>query len=193
MQRFRRRTLSTSGTGTPGVAWPTRIIWVGLALAAVRRAEHLQRVARCRRARGCARRWRRRRGSSGSSPPAPSLPFSISRPHSQPNWNLLRESSIDHEKLVSHQHAVLDAARPCSSKRRVAGLDVQVRHAVDRRPVPAAGARVGDAGRPARTCEIAPPSGRSRMPSRIRSRLRAACRRRRRRSSRAPRGASGRR
>ena len=28
------------------------------------------------------------------------MPFSIKRPRSQPNWNLLRESSIDHERLV---------------------------------------------------------------------------------------------
>ncbi len=55
---------------------------------------------------------------------------------------------VDRPRAIGlHQHAVLDA-RDHLGERRVAGLEVQVRHPVDRRPVPAVGARVRRPGQP---------------------------------------------
>jgi len=97
---------------------------------------------------------------------APSLPFSISRPRSQPNWNLLRESSIDQELLVSI--STPRSIEPTSSSK------VDVPGSMLRFAIRSIGGRfqlsaraLATPGKPARACEIVPPSGRSRMPSRI--------------------------
>ena len=48
------------------------------------------------------------RGSSGCCTTSASLPSRITWPHSQPNWNLLRESSMRPRDVGAHHHAVLD-------------------------------------------------------------------------------------
>ena len=187
LRRTRRRrgtrTPATRGRrGSPGWARPCR-------------STACRAPARCRRrrrARGCARRWRRRRGSWGSSPPRAACRRRSARPHSQPNWNLLRESSIDHEQLVSISTPRSMRARPSASNDRSPGsrLRLAIRSIGGRfQPSARALATPGDAGarlrdRAAeRTLEDARRgSGTSRSP---------ACRRRRSRSSRAPRRGVG--
>ena len=114
------------------------------------------------------------------------------RPRSQPNWNLLRESSIDQLLLVSiitprsiDAHELVEA--------RVARLEVEVRHAVDRRPVPVVGARVRDARQAgARLRDRAAERAQQDAVLDQVARARRACRRRPSRSSRAPPAASDR-
>src|SRR6185295_12462561 len=71
-----------------------------LALAAIRRTQHLEGrgIADPREA---APEVRRNSTVVGVLDDSVSLPRSISWPHSQPNWNLLRESSIDQELFVA--------------------------------------------------------------------------------------------
>ena len=134
---------------------------VRLALAAVRRAEQL----RTCRASPTPARLRQKLDRDAAvvrvaAPRSASLPSSMSWPHSQPNWNLLRESSIDHERLVLHQHAALDRRR--SARRSVASPGSTLRLAMRSigGAVPAASARVGDARRcPRAPARSAPPSG----------------------------------
>ena len=121
----------------------------------------------CRRALGCARRKPRCRGSSGFRTTCFTLPFSMTRPRSQPNWNLLRESSIDHDRLVSSS---TPRSMPATRSSNVASPGSRLRFAMR-----SIGGRFQLSARElatpcrlARACEMAPPSGRSRMPARIR-------------------------
>jgi hypothetical protein len=99
------------------------------------------------------------------------------RPYSQPNWNLLRESSIDHDRLVC-MSTPSSVAATMSSKGEAPGSTLRFdmrsiggRFQLHARVVatPSMSARC----RRARACEVLPPSGRSSTPSLIRNSRRA--------------------
>src|SRR5690348_2194127 len=118
----------------------------GLALAAVRGAEHTDGV-----------------GVAHSCKAAPELrtdPAVIRILHHGAELAVLDQSRafaaelelvariVDRPRRVRlHHDAALDARNELV-ERRVAGLEIEVRHAVDRRAVPAVGARVRDARQP---------------------------------------------
>jgi hypothetical protein len=118
----------------------------GLALAAVRRPEHLER-------RGVAdgREAAPERGRDAAV--VRILDHARQFPVRDQEAALAAELElvarvVDRPRGVRlHEHAALDA-RDELAERLVARLDVEVRHSVDRRPVPAVGARVRDAGEP---------------------------------------------
>jgi hypothetical protein len=93
-------------------------------------------------------------------------------PHSQPNWNLLRESSIDQDVLVFiSTPSSIDATM--SAKVVVPGstfrFDIRSiggRFQLSARAV--ATPSIVDRMRRARCCDTTPPSGRTRIPSLIR-------------------------
>ena len=87
-------------------------------------------------------------------------------PISQPNWNLLRESSIDQEMFVR--------INTPSSIEAIISSSVDLPGSILRLAMRSIGARFHEHARelatpfiPARACEIVPPSGRFRMPCSI--------------------------
>jgi hypothetical protein len=92
----------------------------------------------------------------------------MSSPHSQPNWNLLRESSMDQDTLVrTSTPRRIDAIISSSVLPPGSTLMFAMRSIGGRFHAHARAFAVP--GNPARICDSRPPSGATRMPSRMRN------------------------
>ncbi len=126
-----------------GVAWPTRMACDGSPFAAMRRAQHLQRVG-VADALQAAPEIGRDAAIVGVLDHRAELAVLDHLPALASELELVARI-VDGPRAVGlHQHAALDAGDHLV-QRRIARLEVQVGHAVDRRTVPAVGARIGHA------------------------------------------------